>query len=200
MKEGLESLSGMRIFGYIRRRNDSRELPQDRRACGATIRSVLNSIGDAGSTHPGWMLLQVQVGKCLSNSMPWEWLGILLRPQHNLANWQKTFVIWKPRTRSGLTNDIYTWFEWYLNSIVSLFWDSASLWPNYHDLGRSLWKNKTYNFKALLSQVSWSKELVIKSPRQSALINKPSEQGIEDLDSKETCNQESWEHCVLCVG
>ncbi len=39
------------------------ELAQDRRAWNASVRDVVNSIGDAGSTHPGGMPTQVQVSK-----------------------------------------------------------------------------------------------------------------------------------------
>ncbi len=38
----------------------SSKLAQDRRAWGASIRDVVNWIGDAGSTNPGRMLTRVQ--------------------------------------------------------------------------------------------------------------------------------------------
>ncbi len=37
------------------------ELAQDRRVWSASVRDVVSSIGDAGSTRPGWMPTQVQV-------------------------------------------------------------------------------------------------------------------------------------------
>ncbi len=61
----LESLSRLRVFGHARWKKDwvkvSNELAQDRRAWNASLRDVVNSIGDAGSTRPGWMPTQVQV-------------------------------------------------------------------------------------------------------------------------------------------
>ncbi len=47
----LETLSGLRVFGYARWRKDwvsvSSELAQDRRAWSASVRDVVNPIGDA---------------------------------------------------------------------------------------------------------------------------------------------------------
>ncbi len=43
----------------------SSKLAQDRRAWNAPVRDVVNTIGDAGSTRPGWMPTQVQVSKIL---------------------------------------------------------------------------------------------------------------------------------------
>ncbi len=55
------------VFGYARSKKDwakvSIECTQDRRAWSASVRGVVNSIGDAGSIRPGWMLTQVQVRK-----------------------------------------------------------------------------------------------------------------------------------------
>ncbi len=57
IKADLEPLSGPRVFGHARCRKDwvkvSSELAQDRRAWSASVRDVVNSIGDAGSTRPG---------------------------------------------------------------------------------------------------------------------------------------------------
>ncbi len=56
-KADLEPLSGPRIFGYTRWRKDcvkvSSELAQCRRAWGASIRDLVNCIGDVGLTRPG---------------------------------------------------------------------------------------------------------------------------------------------------
>ncbi len=56
-KADLEPLSGPRVFGHARWRKDwvkmSSVLAQDRRAWSASVRDVVNAIGDAGSTHPG---------------------------------------------------------------------------------------------------------------------------------------------------
>ncbi len=56
-KAGLEPLSGPRVLGHARWRQDwvkvSSELAQDRRALSASARDVVNAIGDAGSTRPG---------------------------------------------------------------------------------------------------------------------------------------------------
>ncbi len=56
-KEDMETLAGPRIFGYARWRKYwvkvSSELEVDRRAWGASIRDVVNSIGDDGSARPG---------------------------------------------------------------------------------------------------------------------------------------------------
>ncbi len=45
------------VFGHARWRKDwvkvSSELAQDRRAWNASVRDVVNAIGDAGSTRPG---------------------------------------------------------------------------------------------------------------------------------------------------
>ncbi len=64
-KADQEPISGPRVFGHARWRKDwvkvSCELAQDRRAWNASIRDVVNAIGDAGSTRPGWMPTQVQV-------------------------------------------------------------------------------------------------------------------------------------------
>ncbi len=53
----LEPLSGPRVFGHARWRKDwvraSSELAQDRRAWSTSVRDVVNSIGDSGSTRPG---------------------------------------------------------------------------------------------------------------------------------------------------
>ncbi len=50
----LEPVTGSRVFGYAQWRQDwvkvSSEPEQDRRAWSASIRDVVNSIGDAGST------------------------------------------------------------------------------------------------------------------------------------------------------
>ncbi len=56
--DSLEPFSGPQIFGfYARWRKDwvkvSSELTQGRRAWSASVRDVVNSIGDAGSTRPG---------------------------------------------------------------------------------------------------------------------------------------------------
>ncbi len=52
LKENLEPLSEPGVFGYARWRKDwakvSSELAQDRGVWGASIRYVVNSIGDAG--------------------------------------------------------------------------------------------------------------------------------------------------------
>ncbi len=40
--------------------NVSYDLEQDRQALGASVRDVVNSIGDTGSTRPEWRLPQVQ--------------------------------------------------------------------------------------------------------------------------------------------
>ncbi len=57
IKADLEPLSGPRVFGHARWRKDwvkfSSELAQDRRAWGASVRDVVNSISDAGSIRPG---------------------------------------------------------------------------------------------------------------------------------------------------
>ncbi len=57
VKADLEPLSGPRTFGHARWRKDwvkvSSELAQDRRAWNASVRDVVNAIGDAGSTRPG---------------------------------------------------------------------------------------------------------------------------------------------------
>ncbi len=39
------------------------ELTQDRRAWSASFRDVVNAIGDAGATRPGWMPTQLQKHK-----------------------------------------------------------------------------------------------------------------------------------------
>ncbi len=56
-KADLKPISRPRVFGHARWRKDwvkvSSELVQDRRAWSASIRDVVNSIGDAGSTRPG---------------------------------------------------------------------------------------------------------------------------------------------------
>ncbi len=56
-KADLEPISGPRIFGHARWRKGwvkvSSELAQDRRAWNASVRDVVNAIGDAGSTRPG---------------------------------------------------------------------------------------------------------------------------------------------------
>ncbi len=55
-KEDLEPLSGPRVFGCTRQRKDPvkvfSELAQGRKIWVASIRDVVNSIGDTGSTHP----------------------------------------------------------------------------------------------------------------------------------------------------
>ncbi len=57
IKADLEPISGPRIFGHARWRQDgmkvSSELAQDHRAWSASVRDVVNAIGDAGSTRPG---------------------------------------------------------------------------------------------------------------------------------------------------
>ncbi len=53
----LEPISGPRVFGHARWRKDwvkvSSDLAQDRRAWSASVRDVVNAVGDAGSTRPG---------------------------------------------------------------------------------------------------------------------------------------------------
>ncbi len=67
MKADLEPHFGLWVYGYARWRKDwvkvSSELAQDRRVWSASVRDVVNAIGDAGSTRPGWMPTQVQVSK-----------------------------------------------------------------------------------------------------------------------------------------
>ncbi len=57
IKSDLEPLYGPRVFGFAQWTKDcmkvSSELAQDRRAYGSSIREVVNSIGDGGSTRPG---------------------------------------------------------------------------------------------------------------------------------------------------
>ncbi len=64
IKAGHKSFFGPRIFGCARWRKDwvkvSSNLGQDRRAWSALARDVVNAIGDAGSTRPGWLPTQVQ--------------------------------------------------------------------------------------------------------------------------------------------
>ncbi len=66
-KADLEPLLGPGVLGYARWRKDrvnvSSELAQNRRARGASVRDVFNSIGDVGSTHPNRMSPQVQISK-----------------------------------------------------------------------------------------------------------------------------------------
>ncbi len=56
-KADLEPIPGPRVFSHARWRKDwvkvSSELAQDRRAWNASVRDVVNAIGDAGSTRPG---------------------------------------------------------------------------------------------------------------------------------------------------
>ncbi len=56
-KADLEPNSGPRVFRHARWRKDwvkvSSEVAQDRRAWNASVRDVVNAIGDAGSTRPG---------------------------------------------------------------------------------------------------------------------------------------------------
>ncbi len=56
IKADLEPISGPRIFVHARWRQDwvkvSSELAQDRRAWSASVRDVVNAVGDAGSTRP----------------------------------------------------------------------------------------------------------------------------------------------------
>ncbi len=70
-KADLEPISGPPVFGHARWRKDlvkvSGELAQDRRAWSASVRDVVNAVGDAGSTHPGRMPTQVQAGKYKCN-------------------------------------------------------------------------------------------------------------------------------------
>ncbi len=69
LKADLEPLSGPLAFGYARWRKGrvkvSSELARDRWAWDASVRNLVNSIDDVGSTHLGWMPPQVQVGKLL---------------------------------------------------------------------------------------------------------------------------------------
>ncbi len=57
IKADLEPISGPRVFGHARWRQDwvkvSCELAQDRRAWSFSVRDVANAIGGAGSTRPG---------------------------------------------------------------------------------------------------------------------------------------------------
>ncbi len=57
IKADLEPISGPRVFGHARWRKDcvkvSSELAQDRRAWSASLRDVVNAVGDADSTRPG---------------------------------------------------------------------------------------------------------------------------------------------------
>ncbi len=57
MKAGLEPLSGPQVFGYARWRKDwikvSSERAQDRRALGAPVSDLVNSIDDADATRSG---------------------------------------------------------------------------------------------------------------------------------------------------
>ncbi len=46
----------------------SSDLAHDRQARGASIRDVVSSIGDAGSTHPGWTPPQVSKERTLGQS------------------------------------------------------------------------------------------------------------------------------------
>ncbi len=57
IKTDLEPISGPRVFGHARRRKDwvkvSSELAKDCRAWSASVRDVVNAIGNAGSTRLG---------------------------------------------------------------------------------------------------------------------------------------------------
>ncbi len=57
IKADLEPISGPRVFGHAQWRMDlvkvSSELAQGHRAWRASVRDVVNAIGDAGSTRPG---------------------------------------------------------------------------------------------------------------------------------------------------
>ncbi len=70
----LEPLSGPRVFGHAQWRKDwvkvFSELAQDRRAWSTSVHVVVNSIGDAGSTRPGWMPTQVQLSKTVLKIKP----------------------------------------------------------------------------------------------------------------------------------
>ncbi len=57
IQANMEPISGPRVFGHARWKQDcvkvSSELAQDRRAWSASVRDVVNTVGDAGSTRPG---------------------------------------------------------------------------------------------------------------------------------------------------
>ncbi len=57
IKAELEPISGPRVYGHARWRKDwrkvSSELAQDLRAWSASVRDVVNAVGDAGSFRPG---------------------------------------------------------------------------------------------------------------------------------------------------
>ncbi len=57
IKADVEPIPGPRVFSHARRRKHwvkvSSELAQDRRTCSASVRDVVNAIGDAGSIRPG---------------------------------------------------------------------------------------------------------------------------------------------------
>ncbi len=68
----LKPFSRRRLFGHARWRKDwmkvYSELAQDRRAWGSSVRDVVNTIGDAGSTLPDRLLTQAQiVSRVVSN-------------------------------------------------------------------------------------------------------------------------------------
>ncbi len=50
----------------------SSEIAQDRRAWNASVRDVVNAIGDAGSTRPGWMPTQAQVRNGSFNTIVYQ--------------------------------------------------------------------------------------------------------------------------------
>ncbi len=57
IKADLEPISGPRVFGHAQWRKDwvkkYSELAQDRRAWSASVRDVVSSTGNVGSTRPG---------------------------------------------------------------------------------------------------------------------------------------------------
>ncbi len=67
-KADLEAISGPRVVGHARWRKDwvkvSSELARDRRAWSASVRDVVNAIGDAGSISQGRMPTQVHASTC----------------------------------------------------------------------------------------------------------------------------------------
>ncbi len=68
----------------------SSELAQHRRAWSASVRDVVNEIGDAGSARPGWMPTQVQVSKIMRR---------VCAPYSNVH--QKRFVCWMTDSFTG---------------------------------------------------------------------------------------------------
>ncbi len=140
---------GWGVFGQARWKKDwvkvSSELAQDRRAWSASVRDVVNAIGDASSIRPGWLPTQVQV-----SMQVWSLF------QNFATRIRKADLLWRARTRT-------------LHNLERM---NSQAWRNKKETGvlaQSSRKLIVCGYEATTDPVEWQSAETLNEPRRQPL-------------------------------